>query len=128
MNKKNELHIKGNENIVNQIENQINYYFGDSNRYIPDEYAFRLLKEAIEDEQNPTIIYVKTLGGHTIKCGSARFSVGSSLRTEREMSCWEDALKKLKDNDYIYDVGCKGEVFKITKKGYDYYDTCIKNN
>ena len=129
MNKKNEVNIKGDNNIVNQIENQVFYYnFSDSSRYIPDEYAFKLLKESIEDEQNPTIVYVKTLDGCTIQCGSARFSVASSSTTEREMSCWDDALIKLKDNDYISDVGYKGEVFKITKKGYDYYDAHINND
>lgn len=126
MNKKNEINIKGNDNTVNQIEKQVNLYnFINSKEYIPNEYASKLLKETIEDEQNPTIIYVKTLGGRAIQCGSARFSVSSSSKTEREMSYWEDALKKLEDNDYISDVGYKGEAFKITKKGYDYYDEYI---
>ena len=126
MNKKNEINIKGNDNTVNQIEKQVNLYnFINSKEYIPNEYASKLLKETIEDEQNPTIIYVKTLGGRAREWGSARFSVSSSSKTEREMSYWEDALKKLEDNDYISDVGYKGEVFKITKKGYDYYDEYI---
>lgn len=126
MNKKNEVKINGNDNIVNQVENQLNYYnFNNQSGYIPDEYASKLLKETIEDEQNPTIIYVKTFSGRTIQCGSAKFSVGSSSKSEREMSCWEDALKKLEYNDYIADVGYKGEVFKITKKGYDYYDNYL---
>lgn len=126
MNKKQEINIKGDDNVVNQIEKQVNLYnFIDSKGYIPDEYAFKLLKETIEEEQNPIIIYVKTFDGRTIQCGSARFSVCSSSKTEREMSYWEDALKKLEDNDYITDVGYKGEVFKITKKGYDYYDEYI---
>lgn len=126
MNKKNEINIKGDDNIVTQIEKQVNLYnFINSKEYIPNEYASKLLKKTIEDEQNPTIIYIKTLSGRTIQCGSARFSVGSASQTEREMSYWEDALKKLEDNDYITDVGYKGEVFKITKKGYDYYDEYI---
>lgn len=126
MNKKNEINIKGDDNIVNQIEKQVNLYnFINSKEYIPNEYASKLLKKTIEDEQNPTIIYIKTLSGRTIQCGSARFSVGSASQTEREMSYWEDALKKLEYNDYITDVGYKGEVFKITKKGYDYYDEYI---
>lgn len=126
MNKKNEVNIKGSDNIVTQIEKQVNYYnFNNSDGYIPDEYASKLLKETIEDKQNPTIIYVKTFSGSTIQCGSARFSVGSSLMTEREMSYWEDVLKKLEDYDYISDVGYKGEVFKVTKKGYDYYDSSL---
>ena len=126
MNKKNEINIKGDDNIVNQIEKQVSLYnFINSKEYIPNEYASKLLKKTIEDEQNPTIIYIKTLSGRTIQCGSARFSVGSASQTEREMSYWEDALKKLEDNDYITDVGYKGEVFKITKKGYDYYDEYI---
>lgn len=126
MNKKNEINIKGDDNIVNQIEKQVNLYnFINSKEYIPNKYASKLLKETIEDEQNPTIICAKTFSERTIQCGSARFSVDSASQTEREMSYWEDALKKLEDNDYITDVGYKGEVFKITKKGYDYYDEYI---
>lgn len=41
------------------------------------------------------------------------------------MSYWEDALSELKYNGYIEDAGHKGEVFKVTKKGYDYYDKNI---
>lgn len=45
MNKKNEVNIKGNDNIVNQIEKQVNFYnFNNSNEYLPDEYASKLLK------------------------------------------------------------------------------------
>lgn len=127
MNKKNEINIDGNNNTIEQIEKQINYYnLYNSNEYLPDEYATKLLEETIKDEKNPTIIYAKTLSGRTIQCGSGMFSVGSSSKTEREMSYWEDALKKLEDNDYISDIGYKGEVFKITRKGYDYYDSYLK--
>lgn len=127
--KTNKSKIDGNGNNVEQVENQYNIYnvFPTSN-YVPDEYACKLLKETIEDEQNPRIIFVKTFGGHSIQCGSCRFSVSSVSQTEREMSYWEDALNKLEKYDYISDVGYKGEVFKITKKGYDYYDSNIKNS
>ena len=112
-----------------KVENQCNIYnlFSTSN-YVPDEYACKLLKETIEDEQNPRIISTRTFGGHSIQCGSCKFSVSSASQSEREMSYWEDALDKLEKYDYISAVGHKGEVFKITKKGYDYYDSNIKNS
>ena len=41
------------------------------------------------------------------------------------MSFWEDALRKLEENDYIVAAGNKGEVFNITRKGYEFYDKNI---
>lgn len=127
MNRRNESSIKGNNNIVNQFEKQINIYTNNgSNEYFLNEYSTELLKETVEDEENPIIIYFQTLDGRTIQCGNGRFSVESSTRDEREMSCWEEALRKLEEASYIQDINGKKEVFKVTKKGYDYYDNYIK--
>lgn len=124
--KTNKSKIDGNENTIEQVENQYNIYNSFSiNNYVPDEYASKLLKEAVEDEKNPQIIFFKNNYGPTIQCGMCRFSVSLSTKTEREMSFWEDALRKLEENDYIVDAGNKGEVFNITRKGYEFYDKNI---
>lgn len=131
---KNKNEINGNDNNVEQVDNQVNYYINgvpfsfQSTSYTPDKYASELLKAAIEDEQNPRIMFIKTLCGNTIQCGSCKLSVSSASKTEREMSYWEDALKNLEKYDYIEDVGYKGEVFKITKKGYEFYDSLVKES
>ncbi len=129
---KNKTEINGNDNNVEQIDKQVNYYLNgipvsfQSVSYVPDKYASELLKAAVEDEQNPRIMFVKTLGGNTIQCGSCKLSISSTSKTEREMSYWEDALKNLERYGYIEDVGYKGEVFKVTKKGYEFYDSLVK--
>lgn len=129
MNKKNEVKINGDDNIVNQIEKQVIINFTNSNGYIPDEYASKLLKETIEDEQNPIILYISNNiddDNIVIQCGSNRFSVKSSQKSYREMSYWINAIKELQKNNYIYNDDGKKVLFKITKKGYDYYDKYLK--
>ena len=127
----NKSRIKGNDNITTQIETQNIYYQSpvtNSAKYIPDEKAQKLLKETIEDEKNNYIIYVKTLSGRTIQCGNGRFTVNSEAVGEKEMAYWEDSFNNLLKYNFIADVGTKGEVFKILKNGYEFYDKNILKN
>ena len=127
---RNKNKIKGNDNISNQIGTQNIYYqqpiYNDNKKYSPDERAIKILKETIEDEKSEYIIYVKTLSGRTIQCGN-RFSVNSEELGEREMTYWEDSFENLLRYGFIGDVGTKGEVFKILKNGYEFYDANIKS-
>lgn len=128
---RNKSKVKGNNNITTQIETQNVYYqMPNSSKaeYVPDERASKLLKETIEDESNNFILYVETLSGRTIQCGQGRFTVNSEAIGEKDMTYWEDSFNNLIKNDFIGDVGNKGEVFKILKKGYEYYDKNIKEN
>ena len=127
----NKSKIKGNDNTTTQIETQNIYYQSpviSNSEYIPDEKAIKLLKETIEDDKNNYIIYVKTLSGRTIQCGNGRFTVNSEASGEKEMAYWEDSFKNLLKYNFIADVGTKGEVFKILKNGYEFYDKNIKKN
>lgn len=47
---------------------------------------------------------------------------GKNLITDqsrRAIAVWESALKELLDNDLLVERGRNGEVFEVTKKGYD---------
>lgn len=116
--------IKGDNNGVLQVDNLYLNQIVQDNISIDDK-AIKLLKETVEDEQNPRIIYIKTLSGRSIQCGNSRFSVNNASLNEREMTYWEDALDSLIKGGYVKDVGYKNEIFKVTKKGYDYYDSNI---
>lgn len=116
--------IKGDNNKVFQVDN---LYLNQTvqNNVLLDDKAIKLLKETVEDEQSPRIIYIKTLSGRSIQCGNSKFSANTASLNEREMTYWEDALDSLINGGYIKDIGYKNEIFKVTKKGYDYYDSNI---
>lgn len=127
--------IKGNSNSTTQIGVQNNNYHISAKARVKqenikelklDNKAFELLKNTIEDESNATIMLVKDFDGTHIQCGSAKFSVSSRSVGEREITYWEAALNDLIVNELIVDVGHKNEVFKVTKRGYEYYDNEMK--
>lgn len=120
MKTENKVNIEGNNNTVNQIDKMF-VLPQTSSDYEPDEYAAKLLQSAASDEDDPTIVFIKTNCGHSIKCGR-KFSVGESSVSKREMSYWEDALRNLAKHEYIVPTSYKNEVFNITKKGYDFCD------
>lgn len=124
----NKSKVKGNSNNTTQIETQNIYYQSPmvkNEEYIPDEKAIKLLKEAIEDERNNYILFLTTFSGKTIQCGYGRFSVNSEDVGAKEMTYWEDSFRNLISNNFLIAVGTKGEVFNISKKGYDFYDKYI---
>lgn len=125
---KNISKLKGNDNNITQIQNQNIIYqqpYISKSKYEPDENAIKLLKETIEDEKNNNIIYIKTLSGRTIQCGNGRYTVNSQAVGEKEMTYWEDSFNNLLKYNFIEDVGDKGEVFRISKNGYEFYDKYI---
>lgn len=123
--------IKGNSNTTTQIGTQNIYYQTpaiNKEKNILDEKAIKLLKETIEDEKNNYIIYAKTLSGRTIQCGNGKFTVNSKAIGEKEMEYWYDSFSNLIKYGYIEDIGTKGEVFRVLKKGYQFYDKNIAKN
>lgn len=46
----------------------------------------------------------------------------------RVQALWESSLQELLDNDLLVEQGLKGNVFKITHKGYQTVDTFNKKN
>ncbi len=127
--------IKGNDNNTTQIGVQNNNYHANIKTSIKEEIvkdfkvddkAFDLLKNTIEDEKNNIILLVKDLIGTHIQCGSGKLSISSNNVSAREMTYWEASFKEIVANGLIADIGHKGEVYKVTKRGYEYYDNNIK--
>ncbi|GAG55827.1 unnamed protein product, partial [marine sediment metagenome] len=67
---------------------------------------------------------LRTSRGLTIQTNKKGFV---SERNARLEAIWEDALNQLVDNSLIEDKGYKGEVFAVTRLGYEYADTLKKD-
>ena len=80
--------------------------------------AQKLLIEASQSSDG-RIMRLRTMQGLTIQTNKKGF-VGE--RNARLEAIWEDALKQFVENSLIEDKGYKGEVFAITRLGYEYVD------
>ncbi len=122
----NKRKLKQGKNINNGPQfnnsNQINnYYYRTSPITIeekPNDLAMEMLENAINDE-NATIIKIEGIDGLTLQCGSKLYS----NLTPREEANIDNAFDWLLNNNYIKPVGFKNEIFNVTKKGFDYFDS-----
>lgn len=81
------------------------------------EEAMAILQEAAKAD---CLIHIlRTLGGVRIQIGGKVMNQDQKLRT---IARWEGGLEDLQRCRYIKDVGHKGDVFKVTKEGYDAAD------
>ena len=128
MKKVNNSNVDGNFNSLYQFENlyMINSEKDFKNVSKMDEKSEKILKEAVES--NNEIIMITTFSGVTIQCGNNGFCVTTASVGEREMVYWKDALNELLKIGMIEQVHYKGELFKVRKSGYDYYDKYIKES
>ena len=81
------------------------------------EEAMAILREAAKADC--WIYILRTLGGVRIQIGGKIMNQDQKPRT---IARWEGGLEELQRYRYIKDVGYKGEIFKITKEGYDAAD------
>ena len=88
-----------------------------SSRVTPD--AAELLTEAARDADG-LILRVDTFGGLEISTNGRDFVDAKSARAEAR---WEEALRELGKSGLIIDKGNKGEVFSLTKLGYQVADS-----
>lgn len=65
------------------------------------------------------IMYVKFNAGFEIQANHKKFNEDNSARLEAK---WSSVIEELTSNDLIQDVGYKGEIFKLTSKGYELAD------
>jgi len=79
--------------------------------------AKSLLKEGVKDKRGQIIIS-KTMQGEQFLTNGKTFEG----ENPRETAKWNSAIDELENNNLIKSIGEKGEVFKITKKGYDIAD------
>ncbi|HWM93150.1 MAG TPA: DUF4062 domain-containing protein [Thermoanaerobaculia bacterium] len=80
--------------------------------------AASLLREAVKDEEG-TIIRLEGFGGLEISTNGRNFVETSEAREEAR---WEAALGELFEHGLINDKGGHGEIFGITKRGYQVAD------
>lgn len=80
------------------------------------EESLSLLKAACSD-QNGHILKIRTTSGSSITSNNKSFIPSQD---PREVATWEDALEKLIILRLITQKDKKGEVYGVTKKGYDY--------
>lgn len=81
--------------------------------------ARHLLLEAVKD-RNGVIMSVRTMGGLTVQTNNKNM-----VATPKDARCealWEGAVEELLENVLIADVGYKGEVFRVTRPGYELAD------
>jgi len=86
--------------------------------------AKELLVEASKSPDGK-IMKLKTMRGLIIQTNNKGFVGGRNARLE---AIWEDALNQLIENSFVEDRGYKGEVFAVTRSGYEYADQLIKES
>jgi hypothetical protein len=88
-----------------------------SSQLSPDAAA--LLVETAKDEGG-ILLRIETFGGLEISTNGRSFSADGDARSEAR---WEEAFAELRKRGLIRDKSNKGEVFGITKLGYELADT-----
>jgi len=78
------------------------------------EAAF-LLKEAAADPHG-VVMLLRHLGGTDLQANGKNLITD---RSRRAVATWEAALRELVDEELLVQRGHKGEVFEVTKKGYE---------
>ena len=81
--------------------------------------ARNLLLEAVKDP-NGSILSVMTSSGLTVQANNK--NMVSAPKDGRCQAVWRGALDELVENDLIADAGYKGEVFRVTRRGYELAD------
>lgn len=82
------------------------------------EEANTLLVEAAKSKDG-SILKATTMEGLIIQIDNKQFGEMNNPRSE---AIWKDALNLLLRYDLIEGVGRKGQVFKVTRSGYEYVD------
>jgi hypothetical protein len=80
--------------------------------------ARQLLLEAAQD-QHGRIISVQTTGGTTIQTGGRNMI---DEQTPRTLAIWRSALEELVNLGLVKAIGYKGEVYEVTRKGFEVAD------
>ncbi len=101
------------ENIGLEVAN-----FDDTDKIEISDEAKELLVEASKSSDG-IIMKLGTNQGLIVKINNRNYVSENDPRSE---AIWRDAVKQLYENDMIEDKGYKGEVFAITRKGYECAD------
>ena len=85
--------------------------------------AEELLRSAASSDGS--IIHSKHLGGESIQAGRRLFGEPHSPRSA---AIWGGAIRELITNGFVEQVGYKGEIFKVTREGYEHFDLYLKEH
>lgn len=77
-----------------------------------------MLFEAVEDRDG-IILSVRTRGGLSIETNNKNMVAAQDARCQ---AVWQGALDELLENGLIAHAGDKGEVFRVTRRGYEVAD------
>ncbi|NNH39622.1 DUF4062 domain-containing protein [Acinetobacter terrae] len=114
------LHIQQNEyiqNIVNELNSNDTPIETSTKQAIePSDEMVQILLNAGNAESQ--INFRRYLGGQSLFVGN----LDINLNKARELAKWEDALNELLNLGLIKDRGYKGELFDLTKEGWDAFD------
>ena len=80
--------------------------------------ARTLLLKTVED-RNAVVLKVRTSGGLTVQTNGENMVSSRDPRTE---ALWEGALNELISLELVADMGFKGEVFRVTRRGFEVAD------
>lgn len=83
--------------------------------------AQELLRSAASGDGS--IMHLKFLGGEQIQAGRRAFVEDSNPRSA---ATWEGALQELVGKRFVQALGYKGEMFKVTREGYEFFDLHLK--
>ncbi len=81
------------------------------------EEAVSILQTAVAG--NGRILHMVYLGGQRIQMGKEALELGQDTR---KIALWKGGLEDLQRRRYIRDLGHKGEVFEVTREGYEVAD------
>lgn len=74
---------------------------------------------AAADDKDGTVMFFKTMDGAELQTNRKSFIKEGDARSE---AIWESALDELRNNNFLKDRGHKGEVFQVTRQGYEAAD------
>jgi hypothetical protein len=83
--------------------------------------AQELLRSAASGDEY--IMHLKFIGGEQIQANGRAFIEDNNPRSA---AIWEGATQELVTEGFVQSVGWKGEVFKVTREGYEFYDAYLK--
>lgn len=105
---------------IPNLDQTNNAILGNTNPIIPElsNEAVALLREASQDTRG-VIMYGRTLRSTTLQTNGKNMI---SSESRRDKAIWEAALAELIANELVIERGYKGELFEVTKKGYEIVD------
>jgi hypothetical protein len=102
-----------------EVEDEVTRTERPLSQQLTEEAKQLLIAACISGSDRATILYVRTLGGVYIQAGGKNMPNSSDARS---VAIWKGALDELRGLSLIESLGHKGEVFQVTRKGWEVFD------